>query len=1674
MAGDLLQRGNAKAVVFIDTGIADWQTLINAAPEGADFVTLDPTRDGLAQMAQWAQTHSGYDAIHIVSHGSKGQIHLGNFTLDASAINTRASDLAQLGAALNEKGDLLLYGCSVASGEGQDFIAALAQATQADVAASDDLTGSAALGGDWDMEAASGDIETAVIFADNAMQSFAGVLAATSDNFDAYGANISPGATSLSLGDWTFGAGVAMGMANASSTEATIHLNVDDGAGDRAVFMNYESIQGFTTFYFKSTDGTDFDLNSFDIGNNFSLAGTNVTIVGYKGGVEVVGTSELVNLTASDSIGAITYSTSDGSSDDGYFGTVTFGSAYDLVDEVRFIFDENGSLSIDNLNVSPVAAPANNAPTITGAPSDLTVTEDTISNVDLSGVTLADSDGDNLTVTLTASAGTLAASSSGSVTVSGSGTGALTLAGTAANINTYLDTTTNIQYTGASNASGDNAATLTIKANDGTVDSSTTTVNVDITAVDNASTFGFETGVMGLGTKTVTAVGADTTFTIESESAELLDSDNGGFTDANLSGSESIDTGYDPAETKLTFSIEPGKQFDLSSLMLQSWDGDNEVFVLTSVKGSIEFIVLDTTPATITTLDIANHINADFFKGITSFTLTENTVEGVSSGFYITFDDLVVTNITAVPANAAPTITGAPSDITVTEDTASNVDLSGVTFADSDGDNLTVTLAASAGTLAASSSGIVTVSGSGTGALTLAGTAANINTYLDTTSNIQYTGASNASGDNAANLTIKANDGTVDSSTTTVNVDITAVNDAPVFTSSNKANVAENTTAVTTLAATDADGDTLTYSISGGADQALFSLDSNSGALTFINAPDFEAPGDSNSDNAYAVEVTANDGQSTTPLTLTITVTDVNEAPTLTGTTKADVPENSTGPIYTATASDPENNPLTYALSGTDAALFDLNANSGALSFKTAPDFEAPGDAGGNNVYDVILTANDGSLNSNPQALTITVTDVNDTNDAPVFTSSNKASVAENTTAVTTLVATDADADMLTYSISGGADKALFSLDSNSGALTFINAPDFEAPGDSNSDNAYDVEVTANDGQSTTPLTLTITVTDVNEAPTLTGTTKADVPENSTGTIYTATASDPENNPLTYALSGTDAALFDLNANSGALSFKTAPDFEAPGDAGGNNVYDVILTANDGSLNSTPQALAITVTDVNETQPTPTPTPTPTPEPTPTPPPIQVTPPEAQPNTPSGRPSVKETITNTGSDQAATKLVENSGNANEVTATLPGGVSLVNQGARTAVDPFQALGDLVNSIDAQQPTNLNGQTSVASQWLTNRPPGTLLDIRTLVISESGSSSFTTPVQITGIGNANSSHQEAFVIDVRLLPPGNRLQLDNIDFASIIGETMITGGAGANVVVADDAAQMIVLGEDDDELHAGGGRDLVGSKGGDDLIFGEAGYDRLFGGEGNDVLNGGSGVDVARFTIDAASAELRYADDGSLMVSAGELGTDTLISVELLRFNDQVVLVDAPAPQSVLGFDEKSYLAMNSDVAMAVAQGDFESGIAHYAQHGRQEGRRGELNGFDEAFYLAQNPDVAAAVSRGEFVSGFHHYMRWGDGEGRDPNALFDEVWYRAQNSDVNRAIELGVFDNAYEHYLAFGNAEQRLPSAWFDTADYLANNQDVAEAQFNPVLHYLSYGVNEGRVIVADDAGLWG
>lgn len=115
---------------------------------------------------------------------------------------------------------------------------------------------------------------------------------------------------------------------------------------------------------------------------------------------------------------------------------------------------------------------------------------------------------------------------------------------------------------------------------------------------------------------------------------------------------------------------------------------------------------------------------------------------------------------------------------------------------------------------------------------------------------------------------------------------------APVIVSPAAFEMAENGTEVGEVDATDADGVTLSYAITGGADAALFTLDVATGALAFAAAPDFEAPSDADGDNVYEVEITATDGVDAVSQTLQVTVTDTNEAPTAIALDGASLPED--------------------------------------------------------------------------------------------------------------------------------------------------------------------------------------------------------------------------------------------------------------------------------------------------------------------------------------------------------------------------------------------------------------------------------------------------------------------------------------------------------------------------------------------------------------------------------------------------------------------------------------------------------------------------------------------------------------------------------------------------------------------------------------------------------------
>ncbi|MBR1266919.1 VCBS repeat-containing protein [Bradyrhizobium sp. AUGA SZCCT0222] len=200
--------------------------------------------------------------------------------------------------------------------------------------------------------------------------------------------------------------------------------------------------------------------------------------------------------------------------------------------------------------------------------------------------------------------------------------------------------------------------------------------------------------------------------------------------------------------------------------------------------------------------------------------------------------------------------------------------------------------------------------------------------------------------------------------------------------------IAENTTAVTTVVATDPDaGQTLSYSIAGGADAELFTIDTETGALAFVTAPDFEAPADDGTNNVYdvTVEVTDNNGGVDTQA-ISVTVTDENEnenaAPTITSngggnTAAVSISENATA-VTTVVATDPDvEQTLTYSITGgADATKFTINSETGALAFVTAPDFEAPADVGPNNVYDVTLEVSDDNGGIDTQVISVTVQNV--------------------------------------------------------------------------------------------------------------------------------------------------------------------------------------------------------------------------------------------------------------------------------------------------------------------------------------------------------------------------------------------------------------------------------------------------------------------------------------------------------------------------------------------------------------------------------------------------------------------------------------------------------------------------------------------------------------------------
>ena len=434
----------------------------------------------------------------------------------------------------------------------------------------------------------------------------------------------------------------------------------------------------------------------------------------------------------------------------------------------------------------------------------------------------------------------------------------------------------------------------------------------------------------------------------------------------------------------------------------------------------------------------------------------------------------------------------------------------------------------------------------------------------------------------------RAGDTSESTGTVAVTITVTDINERPKVTGDFKPTYRENSEGllVTTLTGVDEDEDgpfhqnySVGWLIDGyaGSDGDFFYMDDDGdhGHLKFRVPPDFDNPADRNRDNVYNISMTAYTGEyDRTFFNVNVTVTDGNDDGVVVGPSSVNYPEGATRPVETYTISGTTQQTISWAVTGADRDRFTIVG--GVLKFKSPPDYNSPSDLNRNNKYSITVTAYGANVTASKNAV-VTVTEHNF---APVISGPATPTFAENGSGtVATYSATDEDTnDTITWDLAGD-DGGLFDI-SSSGELTFDSPPDFESARDAGQDNGYEVTVQANDRTVTVDHGVTVTVTNVNEAPSFgspmaTRTIDENTPtDQDIGAPVEATDVDA-NDSLTYSLDSDSTAVFDIDSN-GQLKTKGALDHETKGS------YSVIVTVRDtGSLSAT-ITVTIDVIDVND------------------------------------------------------------------------------------------------------------------------------------------------------------------------------------------------------------------------------------------------------------------------------------------------------------------------------------------------------------------------------------------------------------------------------------------------------------------------------------------------------------
>ncbi len=252
----------AREIIFVDSRVKDAETLLKGFQPNAQVVYLEAGDDGLAQMAATLGEQGDVGAVHVLAHGSEGQMWLGTTFLDESTLSGQSEALAAIGRGLTADGDLLLYACNLAQGEvGAQFVSNLAALTGADVAASDDRTGA---GGDWQLEITAGQVQTTFLVAAEAAASYEHALATwtVTTGSDNGAGSLRVVIASATSGD-TITFNGAVPTVTLSSGELSLNKNLiidgdldNNGTADVTIDANYTSrVLNITTGSIVTLDG---------------------------------------------------------------------------------------------------------------------------------------------------------------------------------------------------------------------------------------------------------------------------------------------------------------------------------------------------------------------------------------------------------------------------------------------------------------------------------------------------------------------------------------------------------------------------------------------------------------------------------------------------------------------------------------------------------------------------------------------------------------------------------------------------------------------------------------------------------------------------------------------------------------------------------------------------------------------------------------------------------------------------------------------------------------------------------------------------------------------------------------------------------------------------------------------------------------------------------------------------------------------------------------------------------------------------------------------------------------------------------------------------------------------------------------------------------------------------